>query len=510
MELIKRRIFFWSLVAVFFVVAPGVVLYAHGYRFNLKRGVFVHSGSITIKSNPQSVDIKLNDELNSSKTLNRINSSYNLNGLIPGSYAIDISSPDFQSWDKKWDVHSGLSTEFWNVLLVRKNYIRTDYPAIGVDSFYISPKNDLVAYSKKTDTGLNVSLLNISQKTVDKSFDMPGWNFISEARRENIEWSPDQNYISIPVKRDIAVVDDSKKEKTTKGIAAEPANRQETQYQYFVADIANNSSFNLNDFLGKNDIKDVRWDPKEKGYIFFMEGDILYRANVADKKDIAAVVPDASAYDLSGSILYFIQGSNNLVFKTSLDGLSERVQITNDFPEADQNISRMIVYNEKEIAFTSDRGNFYVYNHGEHDNYFRKLASGVIGSHFSNDGKKLLFWTDNEISVYFAHDWLVQPVRNENDMTNITRYSEPIKNVQWFKDFEHVIFNTGKYIKIIELDSRDHRNSQDLISTAIDNPFVIYNGSMERLFITDKPTDGDSLIQSIIFPEPTPLLGIGG
>ncbi len=242
-----------------------------------------------------------------------------------------------------------------------------------------------------------------------------------------------------------------------------------------------------------------------------MEGTTLFRANIKDATDISQVASDVSAYDLAYNGVYYVQSPNDLVFKTSLDGKTERTQITNNFPDASNPaIERIIVYDEFRIAFLARDQDLFIYNYGENDKYFHSLGNHVLEMHFSNDGKKLLFYTNNEISVYYTRNWTVQPIRQENDLNNITRYSENLKNVQWYKDYEHVIFSVGKYTKIIELDGRDHRNCLDLISTNLDSPFVIHNNGLEKLFFTDTKDDGTTILNSIVFPEPVPILGIGG
>lgn len=166
----KRAIFFWSLAAIFLITAPVVVLHAHGYRFDFTRGVFVYSGTITFKTNPPNVDITLNGKLNESKKLDRINSSYNVSGLLPGYYTIEISAPGFQTWKKAADVHSGLSSEFWNVVLARKVYEQTDYAIPKINKFFTSPGNKYLAFSEQQDDTLMVKILNINDKTVENSF----------------------------------------------------------------------------------------------------------------------------------------------------------------------------------------------------------------------------------------------------------------------------------------------------------------------------------------------------
>jgi hypothetical protein len=490
MEKLKRSLFFWTLFVLFLITGPVVILHTQGYRFDFSRGVFVYSGTITFKANPQNFSAKINGKLNDSKQLNRINGSYNITGLIPGDYEIKLERDGFQGWSKKTDVHSGLASEFWNVLLVRNDYKKTEYNSPGANKFFISPKSDYFAYEKKNATALEVTLYNIGNDQAEKNYSFSDWQFIDDSRKENIEWSPDQAFISLPLEKD--------------------ADNNSKEYSYSVIDVDNNSSLNLNDLADKKNISNVRWDPKEKGYLFFLSEDSLFRLDVKDNTDLVKISDDVSSFDLSQTDLYYVKKPNNLVYKTSTNGKSEPTQITSSFPdESGPAIFRVITYDDSRIALINQNKNLYIYNKADRDTYFRKIGDNVEGVHFSDDGKKMLFWTKNEISVYFTNDWKVQPVRSENDLTNITRYSDEIKNVQWFKDYEHIIFSTGKYVKIIELDPRDHRNCMDMISTDIDNPFIIYNNYLEKMYFIDTKDDSTS-IYSIDFPEPTPILGIGG
>ncbi len=485
MEKIKRKIFFWFLVLLFFIITPIVILQAKGYRFDWHRGVFVFSGTISFKSNPQTVSAELNGVLNENKKLNRMNGAFNISGLLPMNYQLKISAPGFNPWNKKIDVHSGISSEFWNVLLTRTDYKKTTYDSTsGIEKFFTSPKNHFLAYTQTNSDGLLVKLLDLNSAITTKTFSIPGWKLLSDEKKENIEWSPDENYLSVPVEKDGAST-------------------------FYIIDLTSGLITNLSDFFGKNKIQHVRWDPQEKGYFFFLEEKTLFRGDISDNKNLTAIANDITAYELSYDSIYYIQKPNNLVFKTSLDGKAEKNQITNTFPNPNATVTRMIVYDESRIAFLDENKDLTIYNNGEHAKYFKVIGNGILEMHFSNDGKKILFWSANEISVYFTRDWNVQPIRQENDLTNITRYSEELKNIQWYKDYEHIIFSTGKYTKIIELDSRDHRNCLDLISTMTDTPFMGYNGGLEKLFFTDTK-NGTSVLTSIVFPEPVPILNFGG
>lgn len=506
MKVRKRFIFFLGLVALFLVVAPIVILRARGYQFDFGKGVFVYSGTVSIESNPRDFTVFVNGEETASKKLNRINSSYNFGGLRPQNYEIRVEAPDFQSWTKKIDVHSGVATEFWNVLLVRNNYEKTDYNALGAERFFTSPDNKFIAYSQQTDDNLNVNIFSLKDIANKKSFSIPGYRLMNETNEENIEWSPeDSTLVSVPAEKIEPVVPEKKTIlfSKLKQVAKEPAK----EYAYFIYNIGDGSTLNLNEFLGFSDIRNVRWDPQEKNYLFFLSKDALYRVSIRDKKTLFLISNNVSAYDLSGGFVYFCDSANNLVFRNSLDGQDEKEQITLSFPESNDSIEKIIIYDESRIALLTKNKKLVIFNQGERDDYFKTIGEAVEGMQFSNDGKKLLFWTGNEISAYFLRDWNVQPERSEDQTFNITRYSETLKNVQWFNDYEHVIFSVGRFTKIAELDYRDRINCMNLPEVSLDNPFVIYNSSLGKLFFTDRKNDSSSLF-SIEFPEKTTFLGL--
>ena len=508
MEKLKRRIFFWILVVIFFIVTPTIVMTARGYHFDFSRGIFVHSGSIMLKTNPQNFNVYINGKPETSKKINRINNSHILTGFVPGSYNISISADDFQTWTKKTDIHSGLASEFWNIVLVKKNYSRTAFETQGIDNFFISPKDKNIALAKNTGSGVEIQILNINSKANTNYFSFPASIFDYKTREENIEWSPNEDYLSVPVK--IASTPTPKESiiATTKS-HLDSVNQAVEKYNYFIADLSNDSSFNLNSFLEKENIQNVRWDPKDKNYLFFLSKNGLYRANITDKTDIKLIADNASAFDLSKNAVYYTRIPNELVFKTSLDGAADPVQLTNNFPDIPLSPStkKLVAYDDDRIAFINSNYEFFIYNKGEHEIYFNKLGDNIKSFQFSDDGKKILFANDNEIFTYFLRDWNVQPERKENEVQSITRYSEIIKNIQWFKDYEHIIFSVGPYVKIIELDSRDHRNCMDILKTSYNEPRLTYNNFSEKLFFINKDNDFSDLY-NIVFPEPEVLLGL--
>ena len=196
-----RPLLFWTFAGIFLITASSVLFYTFGYRFNFERGIFIYTGSISIKSSPETVDIRVDDEIIPNAKLGILNNSIHLSGLAPGEHFIKVSAPGYLSWSKKTTVHSGLSTEFWNVLLIK------EAPAIenitGTENaikIFQAPKQGLFAVVKEKDNQLMVDTLDTNAKTNEQLLSLTNV-ILPKDREENIEWSPDNRKVLVPLEQ---------------------------------------------------------------------------------------------------------------------------------------------------------------------------------------------------------------------------------------------------------------------------------------------------------------------
>lgn len=483
MQSVSKRIFFWFLAALFFITAPLVIFYSIGYRFNPQRGIFVYTGSLSIKSNPQNVEVYI-DGILENKTINRINNSYHIGGIKPGEHLIEVKAPGFASWQKKITVNSGTSTEFWNVVLAKNDYPRKEHPTAGIERFFFDPGKRMIAYTQNINPGFSVNILDVSANESKTVFTSNEYRFTDD-EKENIEWSPKIQSIIIPVVK----------------------NGEKT---YFIVDIDKGDTKNLNDLTETDKMEKVRWDKNNKNFIFYLSGEDLHYMDTQNTPENKIIAKDVASYDISSGYVYFFRPSNGIIYRANPEGSGDPEQITTSAPNTmnDPNY-KITVYDENRIALLNKNGELYIYNNGEKNLYFKHLSSGISEIQFSNDGKKMIYWNDREISVYFTREWDVQPWRNENEQKDIIRFSEKINNVQWSKDYEHVLFNVGNKIKITEIDNRSQNNIQDILSLDSDKTRMVSDFSNNQLYFTNQANNQDNLY-SIGFPESTGILGFGG
>ena len=482
---IPKTIFFWTLVVLFWLTSATIIGYAFGYRFNFQSGIFIYGGSITLKTTPQEVNVYVDGVLMPSMSLNRLNNSYHIGGIKPGNYMLEVKAPGYQTWSKRIAVHSGISTEFWNVVLAQDSYAREDYESAGIEKFFISPRKNLAAFSQQVDNNFMVKIFDPGTLAMTQVFATTDYVFTNNDK-ENIEWSPQAHRIIIPAIKN----DDGEK-------------------NYFITyvDDATQPTLNLKDLTGDTNLSHVRWDPKNKDVLFYMSNDNLYRLDLNDLSNKKLSAEHIASYDLSPKALFYFQLPEGIVYKTNFEATNTPEQITTSAP-ANMNDSsyQIIVYDDDRIVFLNSSHDLFVYNKGEEDTYFHELSDNAFGSQFSDDGKKLLFWNDHEISAYFVRKWEVQPTRTEDEMMSITKFSDTIGNVQWARDYEHALFTNNNKVKLIEIDNRDHRNMMDVLSLNDSTSLLVNNFTDSKLYYTEKNDQGQNSLHAIYFPERTTFL----
>ncbi len=479
-----RQILFWFLAILFLATAPIAIFYSQGYRFDWKKMIFVHSGAVTLKSLPSSVNIFLDGKLQTSQTLDIINNSATIGGLRPGNYHIQASLDGYSNWEKNVEVHSGISTEFWNVVLVPQNPEIKELKSENVAKFFPSSSGKKIAWVANSEKGMFLSATDFKKNESISIYSSTDAVFLEE-NFENIEWNYKEDLVLVPVIRN-------------------------GQKDYLVASSENIlKPFFLLDVANLENIRKARWSPREKNMVFFLADDKNGASNLyaldTESLSFNIIVPNTSVYDLSKNSIYFLQ-KNNVLFKSNLDGESA-IQINNR-PFTDTDVgknARMIVYDEDRQILIVESGEFFVRNLGT-DDFFQKIGSGVLGAQFSDDGKKLLFWNNNEIFVMFLRKWEVQPYRSENEIQTIIRLSSPVENVFWFRDYEHIFFSTQNKIKLIELDPRDRRICVDVFENNLKNFPAAYNsGNGYYFFVRD--TEDNKKIFYFTLPEKTGIFG---
>lgn len=475
----QRRIYMISFILLFLIIAPIVVFFARGYRFDNIGKIFVYSGSVTVKTFPQDIDIYLNGKKKEKRLIN-VNNSYTINGIKPGKYLLECKKPGYTSWEKNIEVHSGISTEFWNIVLIPKeNQELKNYNTTPIKQYFLSPReNEEIVFFSENENEREINLLNIKDNQQNKIFSTSEYDFVDAEKEENIEWSTDNKRILIPF------LDNNKNKKyiITK-IKKDEASDDLDLHELF------NQSNTTNE---TKQFEHVRWmfDRNDELVILTTDHE-LYYFDLSNPENKILLGTQVSSFDFAGNRIYYSQLPNNFIWEIKNNDVNTKKQITHKAIESDPNLfNKLVVYDEYRIAFINDKKELFVFNEEKEEGevIMDKIYDNVLGIQLSDDGKKLLFWTENEIWVLMLRKWEVQPLRNKGDKILITRFSEPIKNIQWMDNYENIIFSVGSSIKSVEIDLRDHVNVVNVINLEeqLENRGIFYNKDNQMLILKDK------------------------
>ena len=476
-----RTALFLLFVLSFCITSGGILFYAYGFRFDTTRDMFIYGGSITLKSNPVEIHVTLDGVPIPEKDLARLNQSYHITGIAPGEHFLEVSTPGYQTWNKRIIVRSGISNEFWNITLPRQHYETTPYPNTdGLTRYFQSPEPTVFAGIDDRNQTVRISMYDTEQTLNDILYQETNTSLALE-KNENLEWSTAADRIVFPIlleeKRHIITVDTETKA---------------------VRDL----STELNQFS----MRRPRWNPSVRDSLLYQIDDRLYRLDLGIENDSVLepllLAEHVATYDISGSDIFIAKQDDNHIYRFSADQKEPvfRLIVADSLPAIDQ-AATLVVYDEYRIALISSQGLLTFFNDYLDEDKIRTLAEqDIVGVQFSDDGKKLLFFSQHSISVYFIRPWEVQPKRDQDSVWQISRFADTISAIQWTKDYEHVLYLNGSRVFITELDNRDQRNINELIRFDQPPSQILSRVSANQIFFVAN-TGLSSELLSIDFPE---------
>lgn len=88
----------WLFVLVFCIVAPALVFYTAGYRWNVKKGKVERNGTIILDSTPRGASVLIDGRSTEYKT------PVTIRRMVPGQYRFTIFKSGYHTWEKRLDI----------------------------------------------------------------------------------------------------------------------------------------------------------------------------------------------------------------------------------------------------------------------------------------------------------------------------------------------------------------------------------------------------------------------
>ncbi len=516
---LSRIIFFWVMACSCILVTCTVIFLSLGYRVSVTDNIMtlIYTGSIKYKSEPRDVTVTIDGRIPGAQRLNFINGTYHITGVRHGLHDVRIEASGYKPWEKTVRVRSGITTDFWNVPLVREKYEQTRHPSVvAPQKTYFSADLAFLAYPQTVtdDTQtLFVPVISIADGTAINTLSFTDTAFAG-APHENIEWSPSQESLIIPVER---LVNESIENQSANDDISTPRKDYvitridpESEYYVYISEILPDFDPGTLKPLNFDSLSHVRWHPRRTDVVFFIADGSLYELTVSTEEDSVQeeakkIAENVVAYDFADDGLYILDQSGRLFGSSSFSLTEDLTEIT-FFPSSkDQPGSvRLIAYDENRIAhITTNTGDLTVYNLDttNEQEVTRRLETGIIDAQFSDDGKKLLFYSSNKVFVYFVRDWIAQPQRDFNTIKEVTASANGITSVLWISDYEHVITVIGDTLNLVGIDHRGGFQETNILTRNLADQNVVMNKNDHILYFTDKfDSDDFPILRSIVFP----------
>jgi len=140
-----RRLIFYALVLLFFILGFIAVYYSTGWRLDFKNFKFEHVGAIYIQAHPSSANIYIDNKLINVKP-SFFQSGIIINDLLPNSYNLKVTADGYQTFSQDIAVAPFLVSTLNDLILIPKtiNYFSTS----TVKDFWLIKDNLLIQNNK--------------------------------------------------------------------------------------------------------------------------------------------------------------------------------------------------------------------------------------------------------------------------------------------------------------------------------------------------------------------------
>jgi len=444
MTIRTRRFIYISFILTFLLIAPLLVLYTAGYRWNNYHNRLQKIGSLVIRTMPRTVTINVAD-MHVTKT-----TPWRYNELLPNEYVITITKDGYDTWQKKMTIYQGETTFAEHVYLF-KNHSQPQIMSNTIIDYwtYQDKQNSSVFIANNTlqllnhRTGNQEQLVEFTQPIVDSL------------------WSDDQNTLLL---------------KTSGG------------WQIW-SNAHRNALTNVNqNFKSSNNCK---FRPGENNAIYCQDPSAVYEHHLItnDTKTLVTVTSTEKIVDflLTDKLYYLSQNDmDSNVYLKIQDPFSQSYP---DFLLPSSSGYHIIHADYNSISILDEQNHIlYLLNLSNEETSFNR-SSRII-----NDVSDVLFNDRGDILYY--NDWEVWIYRN-NETQLITRQSQTIIQAFWYPSYNHIGVLSENGIKLIELDRRDQQNSttvttwEDIKKASLDKEaehiyFLSSEGNLFNLSILDK------------------------
>lgn len=453
MSLNFRRILYVIFIIIFILLSTIILLYSAGYSYNYKKNKFQPTGGILLEFDSKEIKIFLNGKFQTAT--NFLETSYKIIELPPSKYIVSISKKGFQEWKKTIKVDSEKVNIIKNIILFKKNAIPTLIRQGHLANFIYSPNNQTLVFRQIQN---------------DSDFNFKIYNELTDIY-SNIKISDNEQLINLTL---------SNKDKN---LLVKTFNKN------YIYNFALQKIIDLEQKIPNIKIKNLLWDRQSDYIIYFNDNKKIYRFNLLNYKldELYANdrLPDFFDFDIINGVIYILTIEDDKTILTEIDKNNKFVKLLNfdslnfKFQDSPENFLAIMDKKSQKLTVINIDTKKIIIN----DNAVNIAWSKKIGGDY-----RLAYNNDYEIYIY---DFKI------NKKNLVGRYSEEVKQIVWYSDFKHLLFQVGETLKITDLDYKE-KNVQILANQAKINDFALnFNG--EKIYFVGKVGIQEGLFELEIF-----------
>ncbi len=436
MNLRYRRATYLLFFLIFFVIAPILVLYATGYRYNFKKNTLEKTGILFIESEPRGIAITVDGKVRGVTPLR-------IGRLLPNSYDVTVSQDGFYPWTSKLTVTSNRTTFAQDIQLFKKTL-----PILivngDVNVFTISPNREKLIYTTRDEATETVWLKNLRNNS---DFTITDFNNRSYISLESIAWSTDNVKLLL----------------------------RQTFDSFNTYLIINTETLEVENLFNISRLSFDRmiWDEENNNVLYGLRRTVLYKIDVTADSVQTILSANIQDYRVVGNTLYYIEQVANESFLnrsivTGSGDISEPEKIKLpgsslfQLAPSPSGIITLLDMKSTDLFMLNDD----VFNNADVDSHVI-LQDKAKKMHWSDNEQSLLFYTDFELATFD---------RKTNQKNLITRYGEAITQAEWLNQPTYIMYVVGTVVNVTEAGAREPRNVVQLASfNKIKNVALTYN-----------------------------------
>lgn len=427
----KRTLYIFCLL-VFFVLAPIIILYTQGYRYNQSKEKIEPTGVFYIKSYPRGAQIYLNN-IDTKKT-----TPDQLNHLLSSFYDIKVTQDGYFPWVKNLFLPTQQTIFIEDVALFKAEPKNIFQETTSLPDLITSTDHQAVFW-KKNNGQLELWLLNTQ---TEKTSRLTTWT--KSFLPPQIAWSTNNQRLLLTATNSLPVI--------------------------IKVDGGSQLAFNE---LSKLIPANLKWDDQNDNLLYFTNQKKLYQLDLFDKTTELVTVSSTQTFAPNkGSMWYLTQVDNTLILKQ----WKSRTKENKDWLILpNQPGWQLSTYNNILICYNKNNQLAYLLEEIS-DPQLKQPAITVLKNfnNFSWYGSKLLYGDSNQISLFDVNTQINQL---------LIRSADPINSFFWHPNGAYYLRSQNNQLIITELDDRGQSNSYQYPFAPIEQQNIVFNKKGDQLFM---------------------------